>query len=50
MRATASSAAEIVYRLFKDAGVVPDAKASQALLVAILFDSQHLSIAGVGTL
>jgi nanoRNase/pAp phosphatase (c-di-AMP/oligoRNAs hydrolase) len=47
---TASSAAEIVYRLFKDAGVVPDAKASQALLVAILFDSQHLSIAGVGTL
>jgi nanoRNase/pAp phosphatase (c-di-AMP/oligoRNAs hydrolase) len=47
---TASSAAEIVYRLFKEAGVVPDAKASQALLIAILFDSQHLSIAGVRTL
>ncbi len=47
---TASSAAEIVYRLFKEFGVEPDQNVSQALLVAILFDSQHLSIAGVGTL
>jgi nanoRNase/pAp phosphatase (c-di-AMP/oligoRNAs hydrolase) len=47
---TASSAAEIVHRLFKEFGVEPDAKVSQALLIAILFDSQHLSIAGVGAL
>ncbi len=47
---TASSAAEIVYRLFRESGVVPDQKSSQALLIAILFDSQHLSIAGVDTL
>lgn len=48
--ATASSAAEIVYRLFKERGVALDAKVSQALLIAILFDSQHLSIASVATL
>lgn len=48
--ATASSAAEIVYRLFKEHGVALDTKVSQALLIAILFDSQHLSIASVGTL
>jgi nanoRNase/pAp phosphatase (c-di-AMP/oligoRNAs hydrolase) len=47
---SASSAAEIVHRLFKEAGVEPDAKVSQALLIAVLFDSQHLSIAGVSTL
>ncbi|MGA2664581.1 MAG: DHH family phosphoesterase [Nitrososphaerales archaeon] len=42
----ASSAAELVYRLFREAGVEPDPSVSQALLLAILFDSQHLSIAG----
>ena len=42
----ASSAAELVYGLFREAGVEPDRSVSQALLVAILFDSQHLSIAG----
>jgi nanoRNase/pAp phosphatase (c-di-AMP/oligoRNAs hydrolase) len=47
---TASSAGEVVYRLFRESGVEPDEKVSQALLLAILFDSQHLSIAGVGTL
>jgi nanoRNase/pAp phosphatase (c-di-AMP/oligoRNAs hydrolase) len=46
----ASSAAEMVYRLFNEFGVEPDSNVSQALLIAILFDSQHLSIAGVGTL
>jgi len=47
---TASSAAELVHRLFKEFSVEPDANVSQALLIAILFDSQHLSIAGVGAL
>jgi nanoRNase/pAp phosphatase (c-di-AMP/oligoRNAs hydrolase) len=46
----ASSAAEIVHRLIKESGVEIDQKVSQALLIAILFDSQHLSIAGVRTL
>ncbi len=47
---SATSAAEVVYRVFKDLGVSIDRKAAQALMVAILFDSQHLGIAGVGAL
>ncbi len=47
---TASSAAEVVFRLFTMLGVKPDAKVSQALLIAILFDSQHLGIASEKTL
>jgi nanoRNase/pAp phosphatase (c-di-AMP/oligoRNAs hydrolase) len=47
---TSSSAAELVYRLSKQLGVPLDRKVSQALLLAILFDSQYLSIAGVKTL
>jgi nanoRNase/pAp phosphatase (c-di-AMP/oligoRNAs hydrolase) len=47
---SASSAAELVYRLLKGSGVEPDARVAQALLIAILFDSQHLSIAGAETL
>ena len=47
---SASSAAELVCRLFKQFAVEPDPKVAQALLIAILFDSQHLSIAGVATL
>lgn len=46
----ASSAAELVYRLFGEAGVDPDQDTAQALLTAILFDSQNLSIAGEGAL
>lgn len=47
---TASSAAEIVYRLFKESAIELDPGVSQALLVGILYDSQHLSIAGLATL
>ena len=46
----ASSAAELVYALFKELKVHPDKDCSQALLTAILFDSQNLSIAGEGAL
>lgn len=47
---SSSSAAELVYDLSKQLGVSLEPKVSQALLVAILFDSQHLSIAGARTL
>ena len=46
----ASSAAELVFALFKELSVEPDKDCSQALLTAILFDSQNLSIAGEGAL
>jgi nanoRNase/pAp phosphatase (c-di-AMP/oligoRNAs hydrolase) len=46
----ASSAAELVYSLFKELKVEPDRDCAQALLTAILFDSQNLSIAGEGGL
>jgi nanoRNase/pAp phosphatase (c-di-AMP/oligoRNAs hydrolase) len=46
----ASSAAELVYALFREMKVEPDGDCSQALLTAILFDSQNLSIAGEGAL
>jgi len=42
----ATSAAEVVFRLFKSAGVKTDPLTAQALLTAILFDSSHLAIAG----
>jgi len=45
-----SSAAELVYILSKELGVPLDEKTSQALLVAILFDSQFLSLASPRTL
>jgi len=47
---TSSSAGEMVYGLSKQLGVGLDPKVSQALLLAILFDSQNLSIAGTRTL
>jgi nanoRNase/pAp phosphatase (c-di-AMP/oligoRNAs hydrolase) len=47
---TSSSAAELVYGLSKQLGVKLEPKVSQALLLAILFDSQYLSIAGARTL
>jgi nanoRNase/pAp phosphatase (c-di-AMP/oligoRNAs hydrolase) len=46
----ASSTAEVVFRLYKELNVKLRAKSSQALLVGILFDSQHLGISGENTL
>jgi len=42
----ATSAAEVVFKLFSEAGVEVDPVTAQALLLAILFDSSHLAIAG----
>ena len=47
---TASSASEIVATLFRQLGVEMEAKAAQALLLGIMFDSQHLLIAKERTL
>jgi bifunctional oligoribonuclease and PAP phosphatase NrnA len=47
---TASSACEIVATLFSDLGVEMDPRAAQALLLGIMFDSQHLLIAKERTL
>lgn len=47
---TATSAAEVVFALFKAKGVNPDQRTAQALLEAILFDSSHLAIASPGGL
>jgi nanoRNase/pAp phosphatase (c-di-AMP/oligoRNAs hydrolase) len=41
----ATSAAEVVFALYKSLGVGMDGQTSQALLEAILFDSSHLAIA-----
>lgn len=46
----ASSASEIVARLFRDLGVQMEAQTAQAILLGIMFDSQHLLIAKEGTL
>jgi len=45
-----SSASEIVATVFRDVGVEIDPMAAQALLLGIMFDSQHLLIAKEGTL
>ncbi len=47
---SSSSAAELVYGVSKQLGVALEPKVAQALLVAILFDSQYLSIASPRTL
>ncbi|HVC27310.1 MAG TPA: DHH family phosphoesterase [Nitrososphaerales archaeon] len=47
---TASSASEIVARIFRDLGVEMEAQSAQALLLGIMFDSQHLLIAKESTL
>ncbi|MDA4136968.1 MAG: DHH family phosphoesterase [Thaumarchaeota archaeon] len=47
---TSSSAAELVYGLSRELGVELEPNVAQALLLAILFDSQYLSIAGPRTL
>ncbi|MDE1853420.1 MAG: DHH family phosphoesterase [Thaumarchaeota archaeon] len=46
----ATSAAEVVFALFEEAGVAPDGPTAQALLEAIMFDSSHLAIASPGGL
>jgi nanoRNase/pAp phosphatase (c-di-AMP/oligoRNAs hydrolase) len=46
----ATSAAEVVYRLFKELGVTVRADVAQALLEGVLFDSSHLTIACEGGL
>ena len=43
---TSSSAAELVYGFSKQLGVTLGPKVSQALLLAIIFDSQYLSLRG----
>ncbi len=46
----ATSAAEVVLRLFEELKVGVEAATAQALLEAVLFDSSHLAIAGEGGL
>jgi nanoRNase/pAp phosphatase (c-di-AMP/oligoRNAs hydrolase) len=46
----ASSASEIVARLFRELDVQMEAQTAQAILLGIMFDSQHLLIAKEGTL
>ncbi|MDV3277250.1 MAG: DHH family phosphoesterase [Nitrososphaerales archaeon] len=47
---SATSAAEMVFRLFDELKVRIDRQTAQALLEGILFDSSHLAIAGEGAL
>lgn len=47
---TASSACEIVYRLFKEAEVVPSPEEAKALFLGIAFDTRHFIIATSSTL
>ena len=46
----ASSTAEMVLRLYNELSIKPGKKSAQALLVGILFDSQHLAISSGNTL
>ena len=46
----ATSTAELVFRIFEELEVAIDPETAQALLEGILFDSQHLAIAGVDSL
>ena len=41
----ATSAGEVVFRLFEESGTKPDRLTAQAILEAIMFDSSHLAIA-----
>jgi phosphoesterase RecJ-like protein len=47
---TASSACEIVYRLFREAEVKPSPDEAKALFLGIAFDTRHFIIASSGTL
>lgn len=46
----ATSAAEVVFAIYRSLGKTPDRMAAQALLEALLFDSSHLAIASPGGL
>jgi nanoRNase/pAp phosphatase (c-di-AMP/oligoRNAs hydrolase) len=46
----ATSAAEVVYAIYRDLRVPMKRRVAQALLTALLFDSQHLAIAGESAL
>ncbi|MBI2649217.1 MAG: DHH family phosphoesterase [Thaumarchaeota archaeon] len=48
--ANASSTAEMVLKLYNELNIKPGKKRAQALLVGILFDSQHLAISSGSTL
>jgi nanoRNase/pAp phosphatase (c-di-AMP/oligoRNAs hydrolase) len=47
---TASSTCEIVYRLFKEAKIIPSLDAAKGLFLGIAFDSRHFILAGSETL
>ncbi|WXG40794.1 MAG: bifunctional oligoribonuclease/PAP phosphatase NrnA [Candidatus Freyarchaeum deiterrae] len=46
---TSSSTAEIVYNLFKEAGVKPSPDTAMALLIGITYDSKHFLLANAST-
>jgi len=46
----ASSTCEIIYRLFKEAGVEPTQTEAKALFLGIAFDTRHFVLAGSATL
>ena len=46
---TSSSTAEIVYNLFKEAGIKPDPDTAMALLIGITYDSKHFLLANAST-
>jgi nanoRNase/pAp phosphatase (c-di-AMP/oligoRNAs hydrolase) len=46
---TSSSTAEIVYNLFKEAGIKPDPGTAMALLIGITYDSKHFLLANTST-
>lgn len=48
--ANASSTAEMIVKLYNELNIKPGKKRAQALLVGILFDSQHLAISSGSTL
>lgn len=45
----ASSTCELVYKLYEALGVEPSQRAARAMIIGILYDSKHLSIAGSET-
>jgi len=46
---TSSSTAEIVYNLFKEAGIKPSPDTAMALLIGITYDSKHFLLANAST-
>ncbi|MEM3608154.1 MAG: DHH family phosphoesterase [Candidatus Bathyarchaeia archaeon] len=45
----ATSTCEVVFKLFKDLGVVPSGRVPQILLTGVIFDSRHFTIADSDT-